>query len=127
MPVFQISHTEIGVQRANAARGIQSWLGLRLDDRWSPVRIALVSHQLTDLQACSAPPAPPPPALGWSAVSCFWFACLRFLQRRNFHLSRNLGLSRGLASSGREIRLLFCHLPRPGEDDVDDDDDDDVY
>lgn len=46
--------------------------------------------------------------------------------RRNFHLSRNLGLSRGLASSGREIRLLFCHLPRPGEDD-DDDADDDVY
>lgn len=63
VPVFQISHTEIGVQRANAARGIQSWLGLRLDDRWSPVRIALVSHQLTDLQACSSP-APPPPALG---------------------------------------------------------------
>lgn len=74
------------------------------DDRWSPVRFALVSHQLTDLQAPS-PPASPLPALCCS-VSCFWFACFAVLDATfTFHV-----ISRTSAPGG-QIRLLFCHLP----------------
>lgn len=81
-------------------------------DRWSPVRFA--SLWLTCRLPLSLSPYPPLhcTALSVAVFSAFGSHALRFStqrrrRRRNFHLSRNLADFR----SGREIRLLFCHLP----------------
>lgn len=108
VPVFQISHTEISVQPMP--------LPMRFD-RWQ-VESGSVRFALTDLQAPSLSPSLSSPALSLhctalsvAVFSAFGSHALRFStqrrRRRNFHLSRNLADFR----SGREIRLLFCHLP----------------
>lgn len=103
------------VQRANAARGIQSRAmrpmtgGVRFASLW------FLTNWLTCRPAlCHPPPplaiAPPCSALGCS-VSCFWFACLRFLRRSDATFTFHVISDSRTRSSGREIRLLFCHLP----------------
>lgn len=115
--VFQISHTEICAACQCSARHTES--RDETDDRWSPVRFALVSHQLTDLQACSLPHTPPPSrycsSLLRSRLQCFLLLVRMFAvlatQRRNFHLSRNLGLAHSKLRAGDSFIVLpFANL-----------------